>query len=70
MKIIFQSATKMVLLMLVFTLCIGTLFKIPMEEPFRTALLMVLAFYFGQKTNQIVSDAKTLTVENKDTPQG
>jgi len=66
MKNIISSATRLTLLMLVFTLCVGTLLQIPMNEPFRTVLLMVIAFYFGQKTNQIVSDAKTLTVENKD----
>lgn len=64
------SATKITLLALVFALVYMSIAEIEINETFKTALLMVLSFYFGQKTNQIVSDAKTLTVENKDTPQG
>ena len=66
----FVSATKITLLALVFALVYMSIAEIEINETFKTALLMVLSFYFGQKTNQIVSDAKTLTVENKDTPQG
>lgn len=66
----FVSATKITLLTLVFALVYMSIAEIAINETFKTSLLMVLSFYFGQKTNQIVSDAKTLTVENKDTPQG
>lgn len=64
------SATKIVLLTLVFALVYMSIREIEINETFKTSTLMVLSFYFGQKTNQIVSDAKTLTVENKDMPQG
>lgn len=64
------SATKIAFLIIVFTLCINTIFQIPINETFKTALLMVLSFYFGQKTNQIVSEARKLTLENKDISTG
>lgn len=60
------SATKITLLALVFGLIYMSIAQIQINDTFNTALLMVLSFYFGQKTNQIVSDAKTLTVENKE----
>lgn len=62
----FKSATKITLLALVFGLIYMSITQIQINETFNSALLMVLSFYFGQKTNQIVSDAKTLTVENKE----
>lgn len=70
MKKMLSSATRIVLLTLVFGLVYMSIAQIEINETFKTALLMVLSFYFGQKTNQMISDAKILTVENKDTPQG
>jgi len=50
MNKIFSSATKVTLLLLVITLCIGTFIGIVTEDTFKTSLLMVFSFYFGQKT--------------------
>ena len=69
MKSLF-SATKIVLLTMVFALVYMSIKGIEINQTFNTVLLMVVTFYYGQKTNQILSDAKTLTVENKETPQG
>lgn len=48
---ILQSATKITLLLLVIALIGLTSFGILDQKPFETALLMVISFYFGQKTN-------------------
>lgn len=48
---IFKSATKLVLLALVLGLIALTFSGIPINETYKTSLLMVLSFYFGQKTN-------------------
>lgn len=57
MKNIFSSATKIVLLSLVFGLIILSFIGIDINETYKTSLLMVLSFYFGQKitnpTNEI-----------------
>jgi hypothetical protein len=48
---ILKSATKIVLLALVFALIALTAFKITDSETFKTVILMVVSFYFGQKSN-------------------
>ena len=48
---IFQSATKITLLVLVFGLVVLSFMGIDINETYKTALLMVLSFYFGQKVN-------------------
>ena len=63
---IFNSATKIVLLMLTGTLCVLVFLDPNYKDIFANVIVAVVSFYFGQKTNQIISDAKTLTVENKD----
>jgi len=50
MQKIFSSATKVTLLMLVLTLCVSVFMGLVTEDTFKTALLMVFSFYFGQKT--------------------
>jgi len=64
---IFNSATKIVLLMLTGTLCVLVFMNPEYKDIFANVIVAVISFYFGQKTNQIISDAKTLTVENNDT---
>lgn len=49
MKNIFSSATKIVLLSLVFGLIVLSFIGIDINETYKTSLLMVLSFYFGQK---------------------
>jgi hypothetical protein len=51
---IFQSATKITLLVLVFGLVVLSFMGIDINETYKTALLMVLSFYFGQKVNTTV----------------
>ena len=51
MKDIYSSATKIVLLILVIALVGLTAFQITDSETFKTVILMVVSFYFGQKTN-------------------
>ncbi len=46
-----SSATKITLLALVFALIALTAFKITDPETFKTVILMVVSFYFGQKAN-------------------
>ena len=48
---ILTSATKISLLLLVVALIYLTTIKILDTKPFETVLLMVVSFYFGQKTN-------------------
>lgn len=47
----FQSATKITLLALISALIALTAFRILDTKPFETVILMVVSFYFGQKTN-------------------
>jgi len=46
-----NSATKLTLLALIVGLLYMSVMGIEVNETFKTALLMVLSFYFGQKTN-------------------
>lgn len=46
----FKSATKIVLLLMVLTLCVGMFRGVIDSKDFNNALLMVLAFYFGGKS--------------------
>ncbi|MFH1052755.1 MAG: hypothetical protein V1779_17685 [bacterium] len=46
-----KSATRIVLLLMVLSLVIFVGFSIQIPEIFNNALMMVLAFYFGQKIN-------------------
>lgn len=52
MKEIYTSATKITLITLVCGLVYMSIAGIEINETFKTALLMVLSFYFGQKVNQ------------------
>lgn len=47
----FKSATKIVLLVMVITLCVGLFRGVVDAKDFNNALLMVLAFYFGGKSS-------------------
>lgn len=51
MNEILNSATKIVLLLLIVALVALTSFKILDQEIFKTVILMVVSFYFGQKIN-------------------
>lgn len=51
MNEILQSATKIVLLAIVAALIVLTFMKIVDAKDFMSITLMVVAFYFGQKTN-------------------
>ena len=51
MKDILKSATKIVLLLLVLGLIVFVALSIQIPDTFNNALMMVLAFYFGQKVN-------------------
>lgn len=48
---IFTSATKIVLLALIAGLLVFTFTGNVDQEVFKTVVLMVVSFYFGQKTN-------------------
>ena len=52
MKDIYTSATKITLLTLTGGLIYMSIRGIEINELYKTSLLMVLSFYFGQKTNQ------------------
>ena len=52
MKTLFSSATKLTLLALVLALIILTFLGKADAEPFKSVVLMVISFYFGQKVNQ------------------
>lgn len=52
MKTIYSSATKLTLLALVLALIILTFLGKADAEPFKTVILMVISFYFGQKVTQ------------------
>jgi len=58
MKDIFKSATKLTLLTLVLGLIYMSVNQIEINETYKTSLLMVISFYFGQKinTNQLKQD--------------
>lgn len=45
----FKSATKLVLVIMVGTLCAGLFMGVIDPKDFKDAMLMVLAFYFGGK---------------------
>lgn len=51
MKEIYTSATKITLLALTLGLIYMSIQGIEINETFKTSLLMVLSFYFGQKIN-------------------
>jgi len=48
---IYKSATKITLLALTLGLIYMSINSIEINETFKTSLLMVLSFYFGQKIN-------------------
>ena len=51
---IFKSATKIVLLALVLGLIIMSFMQIEINETYKSALIMVLSFYFGQRVTATV----------------
>lgn len=51
MKNIYSSATKITLLTLVVALIALTFLGKADTEPFKSVVLMVISFYFGQKVN-------------------
>jgi len=53
MKSIYSSATKIVLIAMTIALIGFTAFQIVEGKDFMTIALMVFAFYFGQKTNEL-----------------
>lgn len=63
MKTLF-SATKTVLLTMVFALIYMSIAGLEIPDTFTQTLRDVVIFYFGQKTHQMI------TVDNKETPKG
>lgn len=53
MNKITSSATKITLLVLTLALIYMSVMGVEINETFKTSYLMVLSFYFGQKTNQL-----------------
>lgn len=48
---VFESATKIVLILLALALVVWLFLGKIQEDTYKDALMLVLAFYFGQKTN-------------------
>ncbi len=48
-----KSATKITLLTLIFTLAYLSIAQIPINDTFKNTLQLVVAFYFGQKVNEL-----------------
>lgn len=48
---IFQSATRIVLLAVVFTMCYMAIQQIPVSEQFQSIVQTVVAFFLGTKVN-------------------
>lgn len=55
MKEIYTSATKISLILLILGLIYMSIQTIDINETFKTTLLMVVSFYFGQKVNQPIA---------------
>jgi len=53
-----KSATKIVLLLLVLGLLVFTFIGSVDQEVFKTVILMVISFYFGQKVNVPIESEK------------
>lgn len=51
MQNILSSATKIVLLVLVLTLCVGVFIDSAFQKTFEYVIVAVVSFYFGQKSN-------------------
>lgn len=51
MQEIFSSATKLTLLALVLTLCVGVFVDNAFQKTFEYVIVAVVSFYFGQKSN-------------------
>lgn len=51
MKEILKSATKIVLLSLTFGLIVMSIMQMTIPVEYKDAVMLVLAFYFGQKVN-------------------
>lgn len=65
MKPIYESATKVVLLMITLGTIAGLFVGVISEETFKNALIMVLSFYFGGKVKTTTPE-KVVTDENSD----
>ena len=48
---IFQSSTRIALLLLVITVCYLAIRSIPVSEQFQSVAIMVVSFFFGTKVN-------------------
>jgi uncharacterized membrane protein len=53
MNNIMKSATKLVLLSLTLWLIVMSLMQMAIPAEYKDAIMLVLAFYFGQKTNTL-----------------
>lgn len=65
MNEIFTSATKITLLLLVIALIVFIFTGKVSEDVFKTVILMVISFYFGQKTNVplVINDEQNVIEE-------
>jgi len=50
MKNLLSSATRLVLLMVMVTLCYLAIRQLPVDPAFKDIVLMIVSFYFGGKT--------------------
>ena len=51
---ILSSATKIVLLLVIVTLCYLAIRQLPVDPAFKDIILMIVSFYFGGKTTPTV----------------
>jgi len=52
MKNIFSSSTRITLLMIITTVCVLALARIPVSEQFQAIATVVVSFFFGMKAGQ------------------
>lgn len=52
---ILKSATRIVLLLVIVTLCYLAIRQLPVDPAFKDIVLMIVSFYFGGKTTPVDS---------------
>lgn len=57
MKHLLTSATRVVLLLIILTLCYLSVRQLPVPAEFKDIALMIMSFYFGGKTSQAVDNS-------------
>lgn len=59
-----NSATRLTLITLIVTLCLLVLFQIPIPDPFKDIVLMVVSYFFGIKGAQDIHKSVEKPVDN------